>query len=225
MSRSDRAPALAVRQPSRPPPDRRPTGRARPGPCRRRTADRRAGGPGLRLAPRPGPAGVRAPWPQQRYAPARLAPLATGAGVTVAVIDSGVDRAHPQLAGRVLDGTDLLDPGGDGSRDCAGHGTGVASIIAAAPRDGTAFRGWPRTPGSCRYGSVSSRWSRAGVGAHGQRRRVRPRRPLGGRPRRRRAQPLRRPVRGRPGGARPRSVRGRPGRGRGGRRREPARRR
>ncbi|MEU1394969.1 type VII secretion-associated serine protease mycosin [Micromonospora zamorensis] len=82
-----------------------------------------------------------APWPQQRYDPARLAPLATGAGVTVAVVDSGVDRAHPQLAERVLAGTDLLDPGGDGSRDCAGHGTGVASIIAATPRAGVAFHG------------------------------------------------------------------------------------
>ncbi|MFG1915873.1 type VII secretion-associated serine protease mycosin [Micromonospora sp. NPDC048898] len=82
-----------------------------------------------------------APWPQQRYDPTRLAPLATGAGVTVAVVDSGVDRVHPQLAGRVLTGTDLLDPGGDGSRDCAGHGTGVASIIAAAPQPGVAFRG------------------------------------------------------------------------------------
>ncbi|GAB3948080.1 hypothetical protein GCM10027614_44470 [Micromonospora vulcania] len=61
--------------------------------------------------------------------------------MTVAVVDSGVDRAHPQLAGRVLAGTDLLDPGGDGSRDCAGHGTGVASIIAAAPRAGVAFHG------------------------------------------------------------------------------------
>ncbi|MEV0152961.1 type VII secretion-associated serine protease mycosin [Micromonospora sp. NPDC050686] len=81
------------------------------------------------------------PWPQQRYAPERLAPLATGAGVTVAVVDSGVDGRHPQLAGRVLTGTDLLDPGGDGRRDCAGHGTGVASVIAAGPVAGVAFRG------------------------------------------------------------------------------------
>lgn len=81
------------------------------------------------------------PWPQQRYDPARLAPLSTGAGVTVAVVDSGVDRTHPQLAGRVLPGTDLLEPDGDGGRDCAGHGTGVASIIAAAPLPGVAFHG------------------------------------------------------------------------------------
>ncbi|GGR65902.1 hypothetical protein GCM10010169_06680 [Micromonospora fulviviridis] len=91
--------------------------------------------------PAPARAVAEQPWPQQRYAPDRLAPLATGSGVVVAVVDSGVDRSHPQLAGRVLDGVDFLDPGGDGTRDCAGHGTGVASIIAAAPRPGVAFRG------------------------------------------------------------------------------------
>ncbi|MEV4758203.1 type VII secretion-associated serine protease mycosin [Micromonospora sp. NPDC049559] len=81
------------------------------------------------------------PWAQQRYGPERLAPLSTGAGVTVAVIDSGVDDDHPQLRGRVLSGTDLLDSGGDGRLDCAGHGTAVASIIAASVRDGTGFHG------------------------------------------------------------------------------------
>ncbi|MDM4722106.1 type VII secretion-associated serine protease mycosin [Micromonospora sp. WMMA1363] len=81
------------------------------------------------------------PWPQQRYAPERLAPFATGAGVTVAVVDSGVDPTHPQLAGRVDTGTDLLDPGGNGTLDCAGHGTGVASVIVAARREGVAFSG------------------------------------------------------------------------------------
>ncbi|WP_320067461.1 type VII secretion-associated serine protease mycosin [Micromonospora sp. RTGN7] len=91
------------------------------------------------LAPVPPVAAT--PWPQQRYAPERLSALATGAGVTVAVIDSGVDRRHPQLAGRVLDGADFLDEGGDGSRDCAGHGTGVASVIVGVPRPGVAFQG------------------------------------------------------------------------------------
>ncbi|GAA3760239.1 type VII secretion-associated serine protease mycosin [Plantactinospora mayteni] len=81
------------------------------------------------------------PWAQQRYAPERLAPLANGAGVTVAVIDSGVDKTHAQMKGRVLPGRDFLSPGLDGSRDCVRHGTGVASIIAAAPRAGTRFHG------------------------------------------------------------------------------------
>ncbi|MEV2236601.1 type VII secretion-associated serine protease mycosin [Micromonospora sp. NPDC049891] len=97
--------------------------------------------PGCASPPAPARPVAATPWPQHRYAPERLARLATGAGVTVAVLDSGVDRRHPQLVGRVLAGTDLLDPGGNGSLDCVGHGTGVASVIAAAPRDGTSFRG------------------------------------------------------------------------------------
>ncbi|GAB3155913.1 hypothetical protein GCM10027290_52840 [Micromonospora sonneratiae] len=81
------------------------------------------------------------PWAQQRYLPSRLAPLATGTGVTVAVIDSGVDTRHAQLRGRVLKGVDLLDRGPDGNLDCAGHGTAVASIIAATSQQGVAFHG------------------------------------------------------------------------------------
>ncbi|WFE37965.1 type VII secretion-associated serine protease mycosin [Micromonospora sp. WMMD998] len=96
---------------------------------------------GCATPPAPARPVAEQPWPQQRYAPDRLAPLATGTGVVVAVVDSGVDRSHPQLAGRVLAGADFLDPGGDGTRDCAGHGTGVASIIAATPRPGIAFHG------------------------------------------------------------------------------------
>ncbi|MBW4704364.1 MULTISPECIES: type VII secretion-associated serine protease mycosin [unclassified Micromonospora] len=102
--------------------------------------------PACATAPAPARPVAALPWPQRRYAPERIAPLATGTGVTVAVIDSGVDRRHPQLRGRVLDGADFLDPGGDGTRDCAGHGTGVASIIAAGEGAGVAFRGL--APGS-----------------------------------------------------------------------------
>jgi type VII secretion-associated serine protease mycosin len=83
-------------------------------------------------ASRPAPAQMirEVPWPQRRFEPERLAPLATGAGIIVAVIDSGVDRAHPQLTGQVLAGADYLDRRGDGRLDCVGHGTAVASIIA-----------------------------------------------------------------------------------------------
>ncbi len=97
--------------------------------------------PGCASAPAPVEPVTELPWAQQRYAPDRLTSLATGAGVTVAVIDSGVDAEHVQLRGRVLDGADYLDPGLNGQRDCAGHGTAVASIIAAAPRTGTGFHG------------------------------------------------------------------------------------
>ena len=70
------------------------------------------------------------PWPQARYDLHRLAGIADGGGVTVAVVDSGVDATHPQLTGTVVRGEDLLTPGGTGQRDCVGHGTAVASIIA-----------------------------------------------------------------------------------------------
>jgi membrane-anchored mycosin MYCP len=81
------------------------------------------------------------PWAQQRFAPDRLAPLADGSGVTVAVIDSGVDAGHAQLSGQVVKGADFLDRGGTGRVDCVGHGTEVASIIAARKVDKVGFRG------------------------------------------------------------------------------------
>jgi membrane-anchored mycosin MYCP len=79
------------------------------------------------------------PWPQRRYEPQRLAGIADGTGITVAVLDSGVDAAIPPLRDRVLPGADELD-GGDGRLDCVGHGTAVASIIAASTT-GTGFAG------------------------------------------------------------------------------------
>ncbi|MEU1754724.1 type VII secretion-associated serine protease mycosin [Micromonospora matsumotoense] len=59
----------------------------------------------------------------------------TGRGVTVAVIDSGVDGAHPDLAGQVLPGVDLVSPAGGDEPDPVGHGTTVASLIAGRGDD------------------------------------------------------------------------------------------
>src|SRR5256885_13939183 len=80
-------------------------------------------------APGPQPAGV--PWPQARYDLHRLAGIADGGGVTVAVVDSGVDATHPQLAGAVARGEDFLTPGGTRPRDRAGPRTPGARLIAA----------------------------------------------------------------------------------------------
>lgn len=60
----------------------------------------------------------------------------SGAGVKVAVIDTGIDYTHPDLGGclgsgcRVAGGWDFVNDDAD-PRDDAGHGTHVAGIIAA----------------------------------------------------------------------------------------------
>ncbi|MDI3420762.1 S8 family serine peptidase [Streptomyces luteolus] len=53
-----------------------------------------------------------------------------GKGVTVAVVDSGVDASHPDLVGNVLPGKDFSRPSIGAHKDKYGHGTGMASIIA-----------------------------------------------------------------------------------------------
>ncbi|MFE5593372.1 type VII secretion-associated serine protease mycosin [Streptomyces sp. NPDC056549] len=64
--------------------------------------------------------------------------LSTGKGVTVAVIDSGVERSNPDLRGQVLKGKDFApDESGDEFTDYLGHGTGMAGLIAGTgARDG-----------------------------------------------------------------------------------------
>lgn len=69
-------------------------------------------------------------WQVPRY----VWPLTEGAGVTVAVVDSGVQASVPDLRGVVLRGKDELGLPGNGDVDHAtgqdGHGTGVAVMIA-----------------------------------------------------------------------------------------------
>jgi membrane-anchored mycosin MYCP len=68
------------------------------------------------------------PWAQEALDWSSVWPLTEGQGVTVAVVDSGVDYS-PQLAGKVK-AINLTT--GTGYGDCIGHGTGVAGIIAAS---------------------------------------------------------------------------------------------
>jgi membrane-anchored mycosin MYCP len=70
------------------------------------------------------------PWAQQRLDFTRVWDLTRGKGVTVAIVDSGVDANNVQLAGHVTS----IDLTHTVRTDCVGHGTAVAGIIGAQDR-------------------------------------------------------------------------------------------
>ncbi|MFH0519049.1 S8 family serine peptidase [Streptomyces sp. M41] len=70
-----------------------------------------------------------AQWPLSVYGAENVWKTSQGAGVTVAVIDTGVDASQPDLTGQVLSGKDFTGAG-DPHEDSVGHGTAMASLIA-----------------------------------------------------------------------------------------------
>lgn len=63
------------------------------------------------------------------HAPAVWGLGGTGRGVRIAIVDTGVDPNHPDLAGRIVNAIDLT---GEGPHDAHGHGTHVAGIAAGS---------------------------------------------------------------------------------------------
>ncbi|HEY9199604.1 MAG TPA: S8 family peptidase [Gammaproteobacteria bacterium] len=59
---------------------------------------------------------------------------ATGQGIVIAVIDTGINAAHPDLAGHVLKGYNSIT-GSTETSDGNGHGTHVAGILGAISND------------------------------------------------------------------------------------------
>ena len=118
-------PAVAARRPERPP---NPQACAHNNPAITRLTAEEAAGP---------------TWPEQMLHFSQAWPFTRGAGVTVAVVDSGVDAAHEQLTGRVVKGWDVTSGKvvKGGTTDCAAHGTTVAGIIAAQPVAGRTMVG------------------------------------------------------------------------------------
>ncbi len=81
-------------------------------------------------------------------------PTSTGAGAVVAVVDTGVDLKHPDLAGQLVAGATFTGckkrarpcgngdfRGPDGTNDGDEHGTHVAGIVAAATNNGIGVAG------------------------------------------------------------------------------------
>ena len=66
--------------------------------------------------------------------------FSSGETITVAVIDSGIDPNHPDLAGRTVPGYNFIDKNTD-TTDLCGHGTHVSGIIAAETDNATGMAG------------------------------------------------------------------------------------
>jgi thermitase len=65
---------------------------------------------------------------------------ASGSGVTIAILDTGVDSTHPDLASNMIPGWNIYDNNADTS-DVNGHGTMVAGTAAMAANNGNGSSG------------------------------------------------------------------------------------
>ncbi len=87
---------------------------------------------------------------------ADLHQLSTGRNVTVAVIDSGIDGNHPDLAGQIAVSRNFV---ADHAAAAEQHGTGIAGVIAAKAGNGLGIIGV--APGA-RLMALRACWQQAG---------------------------------------------------------------
>lgn len=89
---------------------------------------------------------VNDPMAGEQYSLARMGvgeawEASRGDGIVIAVIDTGLDFTHPDLAGKAVSrGRDLINGDNDATDD-HGHGTHVASIAAAVTNNGLGMAG------------------------------------------------------------------------------------
>ena len=89
----------------------------------------------------PGGSGIKYTWAYDEVgAAAALAAAGGGSRRRVAVVDTGADVNHPELAGRIARTYDVYS-GGPGVTDRDGHGTFVSGLIAAVDGNGIGGKG------------------------------------------------------------------------------------
>jgi subtilisin family serine protease len=83
-----------------------------------------------------------AQWAQAKMHLSEAHAISRGAGVIVAILDTGIDASHPALAGHLTDGYDFVASDADPSEEgiygvngAYGHGTHVAGLVALAAPD------------------------------------------------------------------------------------------
>ncbi|HEX7304812.1 S8 family serine peptidase, partial [Lentzea sp.] len=76
------------------------------------------------------------PWGQVQLNLEQAHRFATGRGVKIAIIDTGVDPRNPRFGNRVVPTGEYVKGNKNGTDDCDGHGTEVAGVAAAAKTEG-----------------------------------------------------------------------------------------
>jgi subtilisin family serine protease len=95
----------------------------------------------LRLLSTPNDPRLGDQWNMRQIQATEAWDIGTGGGdVVVAVLDSGIDPSHPDLAGRVVPGRNVRERNAN-TRDDIGHGTHVAGVIGALGNNGVGVAG------------------------------------------------------------------------------------
>jgi thermitase len=79
-------------------------------------------------------------WHLSKIGAAAAWDVSEGTGITIAILDSGVDTTHPDLAPNLVAGFNSYDNNTDVT-DVCGHGTAVAGTAAAASNNGAGVAG------------------------------------------------------------------------------------
>ncbi|WP_274543583.1 MULTISPECIES: S8 family serine peptidase [unclassified Streptomyces] len=80
-------------------------------------------------------------WYLDRMQAPEMWKVSTGKGITVALLDTGVNPTAPELTGKVLRGKNFVEPERGAHQDKNGHGTGMAMLIAGNGLNGQGVKG------------------------------------------------------------------------------------